>query len=179
MIILRISSLICETQLVCIHASDIACRCARGDIRGRPSAWQRSRRVKRVRDVVEVGHHVNCIPDCGLLKSGGPPPVHSASSGRPQTGSNKPSDHHGAGSVCNGTATSGDGLGYDGRTVPRVLTANPLAGENLRTHPAFLTSPLTSTSYTHPRRTRRNSASVIASAILLIAIVRQRPWDSN
>jgi len=45
--------------------------------------------------IAEVGHHVNCIPDCGLLKSGAlhratPAAVPCSSTPRPQTGSNKP-----------------------------------------------------------------------------------------
>lgn len=33
--------------------------------------WMARRRARWTgREVAEVGHHVNCIPDCGLLKSG-------------------------------------------------------------------------------------------------------------
>lgn len=48
---------------------------------------------RRGKDRREVGHHVNCIPDCGLLKSGvlhrAVPPA-PARVPRPQTRSNKP-----------------------------------------------------------------------------------------
>ncbi|KAI4504638.1 hypothetical protein M0802_000188 [Mischocyttarus mexicanus] len=50
--------------------------------KGGKEGWKRA---------AEVGHHVNCIPDCGLLKSAALQRLTPSSDGRqPQTGSNKP-----------------------------------------------------------------------------------------
>lgn len=72
--------------------------------------------IRRGKDRREVGHHVNCIPDCGLLKSGA---LHRAAVSpalarvpRPQTGSNKPAT---AGQVR--LATGSPPLGTAGYTL--------------------------------------------------------------
>ncbi|KAF7409439.1 hypothetical protein HZH68_003820 [Vespula germanica] len=50
--------------------------------KGRKEDWKRA---------AKVGHHVNCIPDCGLLKSTALQRLTPSSDGhQPQTGSNKP-----------------------------------------------------------------------------------------
>lgn len=110
---------------------------------------------RRGKDRREVGHHVNCIPDCGLLKSGAlhravPPAL--ARVPRPQTGSNKPATT-GQVRLATGSPPLGTAGGYTRhRTVLCMYVCldctNPY-GENLCVHPPsthslVLTSPLMS-----------------------------------